>query len=101
LRTTDGIFQYVGRRRQKNLTRLIHENVIRRVHHYWKDRQQGIRMDDAGKLSVTWQVSSEKEDFVAWLEDRRVKFVDDKPPEEPEHPLFAAMDDHSPEPQPP
>jgi hypothetical protein len=93
LRTTDGIFEYVGRQRQKNLTRLIRDNVIKRIHDYWKDRQPGVHMDKDGKLSIAWQVTSQKDEFTAWLEDRRVKFVDEKPAEEPEPTLFDGMGD--------
>jgi len=82
MKTTDGIFQYLGRERQKRLRRLIRENILKRIHEYWKEKQAGIALE-ADKLIITWSVIGEKDDFLNWLEDRRMRFDASKPPEEP------------------
>jgi hypothetical protein len=81
MKTTDGIFQYLGRERQKRLRRLIHENIFKRIHEYWKEKQAGIGLE-ANKLIITWNIIGEKDDFLDWLEDRRTHFDTTKPPEQ-------------------
>ncbi len=90
-RTTDGVFDYLGRVRQGGLRRLVRQNVLRRIYDHWKDRQSGVGFTD-DRLTITWQVIGEKEDFLDWLEDRRLGFAADRPPEEP---LFDHLDDDS------
>ncbi|MCX5638868.1 MAG: hypothetical protein NTX52_14420 [Planctomycetota bacterium] len=82
MKTTDGIFQYLGRERQKRLRRLIRENVFKRIFEYWQERQSGIELTD-DLLRITWNVIGEKEDFLDWLEDRHMRFDASKPLEEP------------------
>ncbi len=76
--TSDGVFQYLGRKRQKRLRLLVRENLFRRIRDHWKDKPSGIRLE-GNKLSILWQSVAEKEAFLNWLEDRRVKFDTTKP----------------------
>lgn len=80
-KTTDGIFQYLGRTRQKSLRRLFRENIFKKISASWKEKQPGIKLV-GDQLTITWSVAGEKEDFLDWLEDRRVHFEVGKPEED-------------------
>ena len=80
-KTTDGIFQYLGRERQKGLRRLVRENIFKKIADYWKERQSGITLV-GDQLSVTWIGAGEKDDFLDWIEDRHMHFDAGKPPVE-------------------
>jgi len=86
VKTTDGIFQYLGRERQKRLRRLVRENIFKKIADYWKERQSGITLV-GDQLVVTWRGAGEKDDFLNWIEDRRMRFDAGKPPVE-SLPLF-------------
>jgi hypothetical protein len=91
-KTSDGVFQYLGRKRQKGLAQLIRENVLTRIFEQWKDKQQGLRWaEDA--LTIVWTVIGEKEQFLDWLEDRHTKFEASKPPAASESGLLFAPPD--------
>jgi hypothetical protein len=81
LKTTDGIFQYLGRQRQKRLRVLVRENVLKRIRDYWRDKQRGVGLE-ADVLRVRWESAEEKDAFLGWLEDRRVRFEAGRPPED-------------------
>ncbi|MFY9608411.1 MAG: hypothetical protein WAU45_07335 [Blastocatellia bacterium] len=81
LKTTDGTFQYLGRERQKRLRVLVRENVLKRIRDYWKDKQRGVGLE-ANVLRVRWDSAEEKDAFLGWLEDRRVKFEVSRPADE-------------------
>lgn len=92
LKTTSGVFEFVGSVRQKNMCRLVRENIFKKIHKEWGDKQAGISLE-GNLLSIQWQVSAEKEKFLKWLEDRRVVFDVSKPltaipPEERQLGLF-------------
>ena len=82
-KTTDGIFSYLGRLRQKGLQRLVRENVLSEIAKYWSDKQAGVRMSN-GALTIRWQVSGEKDTFLEWLEDRNRSFGTSKPSDDPQ-----------------
>ena len=93
MKTTEGVFQYLGRKRQKSLCRLIRQNVLKRTHEYWAERQSDIGFD-GNSLSVTWGTPGDKEDFLDWLEDRRTTFDASRPTEE-QRTLFDPQDETS------
>ncbi|MDP2898734.1 MAG: hypothetical protein Q8Q12_19525 [bacterium] len=78
-KTTDGVFQYLGRERQKGLRKLVRENIFKKIADYWKDKQSGVTLV-GNQLVVTWSVIGEKDDFLNWLEDRRMRFDASTPP---------------------
>jgi hypothetical protein len=86
-KTMGGVFQYLGRERQKGLRRLIRENVFKRIRDYWRTKLPGVSLLDDG-LRISWNVIGEKEDFLDWLEDRRTQFVPDRPPEYVQERMF-------------
>ncbi|MGD0090006.1 MAG: hypothetical protein ABSE73_08805 [Planctomycetota bacterium] len=86
VKTTDNIFKYLGHKRQTNLIRLVRENLFKRIAEHWKDKQAGM-VDLSGEVfTVTWKLTGQKDEFLDWLEDRRVTFAGDKP--QPEEPLL-------------
>jgi hypothetical protein len=81
LKMTDGIFQYLGRERQKSMRRLVRENLFRRVHEFWQQKQPGIVAWNFDMLRVEWASASNRDEFLDWLEDyNRTAFSDEKPP---------------------
>lgn len=80
LKTTDGIFQYLGRKRQKGLRKLVRESIFKRIHETWSEKQTGVKLS-GNSLSIIWNNIREKEAFINWLEDRRIKFITEKPVE--------------------
>jgi hypothetical protein len=80
LETSDGIFEYLGRERQKRLRLLIRENLFRRICDYWVDRPQDIHLEHS-QLKIRWQSATERDAFLGWFEDRRVKFDANRPVE--------------------
>jgi len=81
LKMTDGIFQYLGRERQKSTRRLVRENLFRRVCEFWQQKQPGIVTWNYDTLRVEWASASYREGFLDWLEDfSRTAFSDEKPP---------------------
>lgn len=59
METSDGVFQYLGRQRQKKLRVLIQENLFKRIHDYWSSKQTGIRLEE-GQLRIRWQASGKR-----------------------------------------
>jgi len=83
-KTSGDLFKYYGRKRVTSLRRLVKQNIFKRIIEYWKEKQRGISLA-GNELRIYWGVSGEKEDFLNWMEDRRVKFSASKPkPEEQE-----------------
>jgi hypothetical protein len=78
LKTSDGIFQYLGRNRQKSLMRLIRENIFKRIFELGQTKQFDVKLS-GNTLSISWKSDREKEEFLNLLEDRRVKFDTSKP----------------------
>ena len=81
-KTSGGFFQYYGRERQKSLMRLVKQNVFRRIDKDWSEKQSGIMLSE-DELQICWGTSGEKEEFLSWLEDRRVRFNTNKSQAEP------------------
>lgn len=77
-KTSGDLFQYYGRKRATSLRRLVKQNIFKRIIEYWKEKQRGITLSD-NELRIYWGVSGEKEEFLNWLEDRRIKFSASKP----------------------
>ena len=72
-RTTDDVFNYLGKSRQQGLRQLVREYILKRVANIWSDRQVGVTVN-VDELSIRWQLSGQKQDFLDWLEDRQTAF---------------------------
>ncbi|NOX54228.1 MAG: hypothetical protein GXP27_07250 [Planctomycetes bacterium] len=90
LKTSEGVFEYLGRKRQKSLRRLVRENVFKRIHDHW-NKKMGVCLD-GGHLVVRWNDGGEKSNFLRWLEDMRGAFDASRPPAEPPS-LFDHLED--------
>lgn len=81
---TDGVFQYLGRKRQKGMQRLVTENVFKRIAEFSKDRFPGLVSRQADSLRIRFTDQNMKESFLDWLEDfKRTAFRTDRPPDDP------------------
>lgn len=90
---TDGVFGYLGRRRQKEMRKLIRMNVIRRIQEYSRDRFQDTVTPMGRGLRISFPNQDRKASFLDWLEDpKRTAFSVRKPPQE-SLPLFPDMDE--------
>ena len=86
VQTTDDVFKYLGRERQKGLRLLVRENLFKRIREYLV--LKGIEVDlQSNRLKVRWPSTAAREEFLDWLEDRRTRFVTERPLERTE-PLF-------------
>ena len=92
LATTDGIFQYIGRDRQKSMRRLIRDNIFKRIFAFWKKDEPGLVRIEDDTLKVQFRDAAQQEDFLDWLEDcKRTDFKATTPPPE-EMPLLRLME---------
>ncbi|MDQ1351147.1 MAG: hypothetical protein QG657_1449 [Acidobacteriota bacterium] len=73
LKTTDGVFQYLGRQRQKGLSQLIRAKIFDWIYSNWKVKQPGIELNGE-RITFTWNNMKEKEEFLDWLEGKRMKY---------------------------
>ena len=81
-RTTERVFEYLGRERQNSLRRLVRAHLLVPICDRWRDRHPGrISMAD-DTLTVRWTSASEEQEFLDWLEDRATVFPADKLPAE-------------------
>jgi hypothetical protein len=90
--TTQGIWEYLGWKRQKSLRNLVRQNIFKPIVEKWKDKLPGGVIFSYDTLEITWNSFKEKEEFLDWLEDWRGKFPDEKPKEE-ELPLFDSLEE--------
>jgi hypothetical protein len=92
-KTTDGVFQYIGRERQKRMRRLIRENLFKRIFTWWHDKAPGlVRLDD-DTLKIQFRDATQQATFLDWLEDyKRADFSTATPPPEEPLPLLRMME---------
>jgi hypothetical protein len=70
---SDGLFQFWGRQHQKGLRSLVRERFFNVIYDSWKSKQPGIQVL-GDTLTVMWSTADDREAFMEWLEDRKVKF---------------------------
>jgi len=91
---TDGVFQYLGRERQKGMRRLVTENVFRRITEFSKDRFPGLVSRQADSLRIRFTDQTLKESFLEWLEDfKRTAFRTDRPSANTQLAFFRSPED--------
>ena len=78
MRTSDRVFEFLGGERQRRLRLFIREHFFKRIRDHWRQRQRLIALDGS-TLRIRWELADEKEVFLNWLEDRRVKFDASRP----------------------
>ena len=69
VKTTDGVFQYIGRERQLRMRRLIRENLFKRISTFWKDKEPNLARLENDTLKVQFRDARQREDFLDWMED--------------------------------
>ncbi len=80
LHTTNGVFNFLGRERQKSMERVIVENLYRRISEYWKERLPN-KVGLVGKtITLDFKNFSDREAILDWLEDAKRAGFDDKKP---------------------
>ena len=82
-RTTDGVFNFLGRERQKSLCRLVTERFFAPIRDHWKKTESehdDLRVTLNGSvLTVTLRDELAKSNFTDWLEDTRKVRLDFSP----------------------
>lgn len=68
---TDGIFEYVGRTRQKQMRDFVRSAVLRRIADYSRQRFDDIVTLDRWELSVSFPSNDRKSAFLEWIEDHK------------------------------
>lgn len=92
LKTTDDIFQYIGRERQRTMRRLIRENVFKRIFTFWREKEPGLVRLEGDTIEVSFRDAVQRASFLDWLEDyKRTAFSAEPPPPEEQLPLLKMM----------
>jgi hypothetical protein len=82
---TDGVYEYIGRERQKQMRRLVRQNVFRRIADFAKDRFEDIVSLQSGALRIRFPTQERKSSFLDWFEDfNRTSFSPDRPVHNPQ-----------------
>ncbi len=90
---TDGVFGFLGRRRQKGMRDLVRHSVLRRIQEYSQDRFEDVVTFTGRVLRISFPNQDRKTRFLDWFEDaKRTAFEAKKPPQK-SLPLFPDMDD--------
>jgi hypothetical protein len=93
LTTTDGVFEYIGRDRQKRMRRLIRENLFKRIFGFWREKEPGLVRLEEDTLKIQYRSASQQAAFLDWLEDcKRTDFSAATPPPEEALPLLRMME---------
>ena len=90
-----GVYQYLGRKRQKAMRGLVRNNVFRRIADYSKERFADVVSYERGALTFRFPDRDRKSAFLDWFEDvRRTAFSSATPPSR-RYPLFPDMEDEA------
>jgi hypothetical protein len=85
---TDNLYQYLARKRQKAMRRLVAENVFRRMADFCRERFSEVVNVQGQELIIRFADESSKTAFLEWFEDfHRTAFPVARPPEDT-MPLF-------------
>ncbi len=96
LKTTDGIFQYIGRERQRTMRRLIRENLFKRIFSFWREKEPGLVRLEGDTIEVSFRDAVQRGQFLDWLEDyKRTIFSTAPLPIEEPLPLLKMMEPQS------
>src|ERR1035437_2711689 len=68
---TIGVFNFVGRKRQKSMERVIVENIFRRMTEHWKGKLPNKVRLTGKTLTLDFKNSSDQEAILDWLEDSK------------------------------
>ena len=89
-KTTDGVFQYIGHKRQKDMRRLVRGILFRRIFDFWLSKAPGLVRLEESTLRIQFRDAAQRDEFLDWLEDfKRTLFATSTPP--PEQLLLGAM----------
>jgi hypothetical protein len=92
-KTTGGVFQYIGRERQKRMRCLIRENLFKRIFNFWREKEPDLVRLENYTLKVQFRDSAQRVNFLDWLEDyNRTDFSTATPPPEESVPLLRMME---------
>lgn len=72
--TTGGMFQYLGRERQKKLRAFVRNNVFDFIATQWKQQVPTLVRLEGQTLTLVWGAAGNRQNFLEWLEDRKTIF---------------------------
>jgi len=82
---TNGVYDYVGRKGQRQMRQLVRRNVLRRIADYATGRFDDVISFEGGVLGVRFPSKDRKSAFLEWLEDsRKTGFSTERVSEEPQ-----------------
>ena len=82
IQTTIGVFNFMGRERQKSMERVIVENIFRRMAEHWRAKLPNKVLLTGRTLTLDFKNSSDQEAILDWLEDSKKTGFDDKKPKD-------------------
>lgn len=81
LQTSDGIFQYLARDRQKSMINIVRQNIFTRIAAAWRDKPFTPVKLEGDRLQINFKDNLAKDPFMDWLEDpKKTAFADTLPP---------------------
>lgn len=79
--TTDGVLNYLALDRQRNMIRIVRQNIFGRIASFWRDKSFTPVHLEADRLQINFKDNFAKGELMDWLEDpKRTAFIDQMPP---------------------
>ena len=79
--TTDNILDYLALDRQRNMIRIVRQNILGRIASFWRDAPFTPVRLEADRLQINFKDNLAKGELMDWFEDpKRTAFVDQLPP---------------------
>jgi hypothetical protein len=79
--TSGGVLDYLATDRQRNMIRIVRQNIFGRIASFWRDKPFTPVQLEADRLQINFKDNLAKVELMDWLEDpRRTAFTDQFPP---------------------
>jgi hypothetical protein len=81
VQTSDGVLNYFALDRQRNMIRIVRQNIFGRIASFWRDKSFTPAQLEADRLQIHFKDNLAKGELMDWLEDpKRTAFIDQLPP---------------------
>jgi hypothetical protein len=78
--TTDGFLDYLALERQRNMIRIVRQNIFGRIASFWRDKSFTPVRLEGDRLQIQFKDNLAKGELMDWLEDpKRSAFIDQLP----------------------
>jgi hypothetical protein len=78
LKTTGGVFGFLGGKPRRSMKVLVRDNVFKRITKFWEDKKPDVFRLKGFELTIRFDNDPNKDEFLDWFEEpSRTKFADD------------------------